>query len=102
MYYYSPGLEVIKLEFILRLKIKRNDWTLVHKQPIIALYFESETVLKFYSLEARSRGSDKNRGRSPRLKHLLDLANVNALKNNVWSQSLHKFDEIFTKIAKYI
>ena len=24
-----------------------------HKQPIIALYFESETVLKFYNLEAR-------------------------------------------------
>ena len=23
-----PGLEVIKLEFILRLKIKRNDWLL--------------------------------------------------------------------------
>ena len=26
--------------------------TRVRKQPIIALYFESETVLKFYSLEA--------------------------------------------------
>ena len=25
----SSGLEVIKLEFILRLKIKRNDWLLV-------------------------------------------------------------------------
>ena len=25
-----PGLEVIKLEFILKLKIKRNDWLLVH------------------------------------------------------------------------
>ena len=38
------GLEVIKLEFILRR---------VPKQPIIALYFESETVLnvlKFYNL----------------------------------------------------
>ena len=46
-----PGLEVIKLEFILRLKIKRNDWLLVRKQPIIALYFESETVIKFYNLE---------------------------------------------------
>ena len=30
-----PGLEVIKLDFILILKIKR---TRVHKQPIIALY----------------------------------------------------------------
>ena len=27
--------------------------TQVRKQPIIALYFESETVLKFYNLEAR-------------------------------------------------
>ena len=44
----DPYLEVIKLEFILRLKIKRNDWLLVRKQPIIALYFGSETVLTFY------------------------------------------------------
>ena len=27
--------------------------TRVRKQPIIALYFESDTVLKFYNLEAR-------------------------------------------------
>ena len=27
--------------------------TRVRMQPIIALYFESETVLKFYNLEAR-------------------------------------------------
>ena len=27
--------------------------TRVRKQPIVALYFESETVLKFYNLEAR-------------------------------------------------
>ena len=40
-----PGLEVIKLELILRLKITR-----VSKQPIIALYFVSETVLRFYNL----------------------------------------------------
>ena len=26
-------------------------WTRVHKQPIIALYFESETVLKLYKQE---------------------------------------------------
>ena len=31
--------------------------TWVHKQPIIALYFESENVLKFYNLEARRRVS---------------------------------------------
>ena len=29
----TPGLEVIKLEFILRLKIKRNDWLLVDTCP---------------------------------------------------------------------
>ena len=29
-------------------------WTRVHKKPIIALYFESETVLKSYNLEASS------------------------------------------------
>ena len=54
---WGPGLEVINLEFILRLKIKHIDWLLrthVRKQPIIALYFESQTVLKFYNLEARS------------------------------------------------
>ena len=48
-----PGLEVIKLEFILKLKIKRNDWLLVDMCAIIVLYFEFETVLKFYYLEAR-------------------------------------------------
>ena len=48
-------LEAIKLEFILNLKIKLYCWLLadtnlqkrVRKQPIIALYFEIETVLKF-------------------------------------------------------
>ena len=29
----APGLEVIKLDFILRLKIKCNDWMLVDKCP---------------------------------------------------------------------
>ena len=33
-------------------KIKRNDWLLADKQPIIALYSESENELKFYNLEA--------------------------------------------------
>ena len=52
------GPEIIKLEFIIKLKIKRNDWigclwTCVCKQPILALYFEFETVLKFYNLRAR-------------------------------------------------
>ena len=30
--------------------------TRVRKQPIIALYFESEIVLQFYNLEARPQG----------------------------------------------
>ena len=34
-------------------------WTRVRKQPINALYFESENELKFYNLEARMRGSRK-------------------------------------------
>ena len=50
----SPCPEATKLEFILKLKIKRHHW-LLRKQPIIALYFEFETVLKFYNLRARSR-----------------------------------------------
>ena len=29
----APGLEVIKLEFILRLKIKRNDWLFADTCP---------------------------------------------------------------------
>ena len=58
------GLEVIKLEYSLRLKVKCNDWLLAdtcRKQPII-LYFESENELKFYNLEARfsDRGNFKN------------------------------------------
>ena len=51
----KPGLEVIKFEFIIRLKIKAMIGCLgtrVRKQPIIALYFESELVLKFYNLQA--------------------------------------------------
>ena len=46
-------LDVIKLAYSLRLKIKRNDCVArVPKQPIIVLYFESENELKFYNLEA--------------------------------------------------
>ena len=30
---HEPGLEVIKLKFILRLKIKRNDWLLADTCP---------------------------------------------------------------------
>ena len=51
----TTGLEVIKLEFILRLKIKRNDWLFADTCPQAAnhcAYFESEPVLKFYNLEA--------------------------------------------------
>ena len=43
----KPGLEVIKLEFILRLKIKLSDWLLADKCPQAANHCaESETVLK--------------------------------------------------------
>ena len=41
--------------FTLKLKIKRIDWLLAdtcRKQPINALYFEFETTLTFYNLEA--------------------------------------------------
>ena len=50
------GLEVIKLEYSLRLKIMRNGWLLVDtcsQVAIIALYFESENELKFYNLELK-------------------------------------------------
>ena len=40
----QTGLEVIKLQYILRFKIK---------QPIIALCFESENEINFYNIEAR-------------------------------------------------
>ena len=48
------GLEVTKLEFILRLKIKLNDWLLADTCPQAANHcaFESETVVKFYNLKA--------------------------------------------------
>ena len=52
------GLEVIKLEFILKLKIKRNDWLFADTCPQAAnhcTFFESETVLKFYNLGAYCR-----------------------------------------------
>ena len=50
-------LVVIKLEFNLKLKIKRKDWLLADTCQQAANHcalFESETVLKFYNLEARS------------------------------------------------
>ena len=33
IYLRKPGLEVIKLEYILRLKIKRNDWLIADPCP---------------------------------------------------------------------
>ena len=45
----------MKLESILRLKIMRNDWLLADMCPQAANHcalFESETVLKFYNLDA--------------------------------------------------
>ena len=51
----KTGPEVIKLEFILKLKIKHIDWLLADACPQtanLALYFEFENELKFYNLEA--------------------------------------------------
>ena len=51
----QPGPEVIKLEHSLKLKIKRSDWLLANTCPQTAnhcAYFELETLLKFYNLEA--------------------------------------------------
>ena len=51
----KPGLEVIKLEYILILKKSTMFGcfrTRVRKQPIIALYFEFKNELKLYNLEA--------------------------------------------------
>ena len=42
--------------------------TRVHKQPIIALYFESENELKFYNLEAWSIYTDMHDCDSIKLK----------------------------------
>ena len=48
---------LVKLEFILKLKIKRNNWLLADTCPQAANHcalFEFETVLKFYNLGPRS------------------------------------------------
>ena len=53
----ASRLHCIKLEYSFRLKIKCNDWLLAAKQPSsqsLCFFFESETVLKFFNLEARS------------------------------------------------
>ena len=41
-----------KKDHSLKLKIKRNDWMLADKQPIIVLYFDFDNELKFYNLGA--------------------------------------------------
>ena len=49
-------LEVIKLEYILKLTIKRNDWLLADMCLQAAnhcAFFKFENELKFYNLEAR-------------------------------------------------
>ena len=49
--------EVIKLEFTIRLKIKRYDWVLADTSSASSQslrFIESDTVLKFYNLEAGS------------------------------------------------
>ena len=52
-FWNQSGLEVMILEYILKLKIKHNK--LVRKQPIIALYFEFENEPKFYNLGAGTK-----------------------------------------------
>ena len=49
----TPGLEVLKLELILRLKIKRNDWLLVDTCPQAANLFILS--LRLYSCFITSR-----------------------------------------------
>ena len=44
---HEPGLEVIKFEFILRLKIKRNDWLLADTCPQAATQSASSHSLRF-------------------------------------------------------
>ena len=59
MHLHSPGLDVIKLEYILKLKIKRNDW--LHSQPlhfILSLRMNSS----FIALRPGSEGNVKNLG----------------------------------------
>ena len=46
--------------------------TCVRKEPIIALYFEFETVLKFYNLEASTKTPIPHRPRIPRIDKYLD------------------------------
>ena len=51
------GLDVIKHEFVLKLKIKCNGWLLADTCPQAADHcalFEFEAVLKFYNLESRA------------------------------------------------
>ena len=43
-------------------------WTCVRKQPIIALYFESENVLKFYNFETRRQNLPPGWNPLPRLR----------------------------------
>ena len=45
----GPGLEFIKLESILKLKIKRNDWCCLRTQSVHFIL----SLRLFYNLEAR-------------------------------------------------
>ena len=50
----GPGPEVIKLEYILTLKIQRDDWLFADTCLQTAnhyIYFEFENELKFYNLK---------------------------------------------------
>ena len=63
--------------------------TRVHKQPIIALYFETETVLKFYNLKARSEAAEPG---SPLLASRTFYLNLN--KNEKYHPSSLKIETV--------
>ena len=51
----TPGVEVIKLEFILKLKIKRNDWLLADNCLQAANCYALFLSLRLYSSFITSR-----------------------------------------------
>ena len=58
--------------------------TPVRKQPITVLYFEFETVLKFYNLEACSYFGELSLVYSNNLRCLITSSNFKSVFNNKW------------------
>ena len=74
----APGLEVIEIQFILRLKIKHNDWLVADTCPPAAnhcAFFESETVIKFYNLGACRRIHKNTRKQTVAHKSMNSISN---------------------------